>query len=214
MKKYIFLLLILVAYKAESFTYINGENVTLKRFISGSRLMKMQYNPLHAGDDQIGSDKRNFGIHNMSIEIPGYETVSLIDNGYCREPKLFTLFAQLFSKDNGFVQRNACVKYLPLSFGFKVDNDTLVVSTAVSKYSILAPFLTKSWISLQKKPNCCQELENKNIELLVKINGRAAAVSCKDILTVKNAAFDKARLLLLLNKYSFSFNRSVHFHKS
>ncbi|MBI2353213.1 hypothetical protein HYV11_03175 [Candidatus Dependentiae bacterium] len=186
MKKYIFLLLISVGYKIESFTYINGKDISLRTIVTGACYMPIDYNILNSGDGHLSEYKRYFGIHNMSITIPGYEKIDLIKDDVCFYPSLFTLLASVLPKNSFITQRWACVKYfLPLSFGFKVKNNELIVSSSIFRYAILAPFLTKENIPLVLSKNDEKILDGGNkITFTVSVNGRTVVVSEEEVVQI------------------------------
>ncbi|MFA5998757.1 MAG: hypothetical protein WC747_01930 [Candidatus Babeliales bacterium] len=178
-KKTIFIFASLfIFYKTDCF-YMNDEEITFKTIFTGSCATSIQYNILNNKDGSIGGDKRLFGIHNMTVEIPGYEVVHLIENDICLHPSLFTMASIFLSDDNVLVQRWACVKWiLPLSFGFKVENNSLNVFSSIWKYRFLAPLRAQKIIELVKKENFDEAQSLQGLMIKVTVNGRSV-VACQ-----------------------------------
>ena len=65
------------------FSYINGQGVSFKTILTGDCGTSVNYNILNDGKGEIGGVKRLYGIHNMSLEIPGYEVVHLVKDDVC-----------------------------------------------------------------------------------------------------------------------------------
>lgn len=170
--------LLFVAYKTDCF-YMNDEEVTFETIFTGSCSTSTEYNILNNKDGKIGGDKRLFGIHNMTIEIPGYEVVNLIENDICLHPSLFTMASIFLPDDNELVQKWACVKWvLPLSFGFKVENNSLNVFSSIWKYRFLAPLRAQKTIELVKKENFDEAQSLQGLMIKVTVNGRSV-VACQ-----------------------------------
>lgn len=168
------------------FTYSNDESITFKTILTGDRCTSVDYNIVNNQDGTIGGNIRLCGIHNMSIDIAGYETIHLVKNDVCKYPSLFTILSYVLRDDNMLVQRWSCVKWLlPLSFGFKIENGTLRIFSAITKYKILSPLRAKEIIPLIKKSDQNDiNTSHENLKITVSINGRSATVEQKTIVQI------------------------------
>ena len=122
----------------------------------------------------------------MSIEMQGFEVIDLVKNDICIYPHLFTILNNILSNNNIFVQRWACVKWcLPLSFGFKVENNMLYIVSSIWKYRILSILRAKETIPLIKKNNfSIDNTSNEHLKITVSINGRSVEVEQKTIVQI------------------------------
>lgn len=194
-KKIIFFVLFAFSFYHTDCSYMNGQDITFKTILTGDCCTSVDYNILNDGAGNIGGAKRVYGIHNMSIEIPGYEVVHLVKDDVCLHPNLFTMLNVFLSDNNFLVQRWACVKWhlpapfnfrqLPLSFGFQVQNDTLTVYSSIWKYRFLAPFRAKKVISLTKTAAWNAK---QNATIKVSVNGRSVVVEAKTIVQIYSAS--------------------------
>lgn len=198
MKKLVlFFALIGIYADVKSFSYMNGETISFRSILTGSCCTSIDYNIINAGDNSIGGFKRLFGIHDMSITIPGYEPVYLVREDVCLHPHLFTML-WLFGKNNPIVQRSACVKwFLPLSFGFKVQDDTLTIQSSIWKYRLLAPFRATAKISLVKslKFDIRQKQVDKKLPITVSVNGRTVIVDQKTVVQIYSLSALEAAII-------------------
>jgi hypothetical protein len=186
-----------------SCSYMNDKEITFRTILTGDCCTSIDYNILNDGDGHIGGVKRMYGIHNMFLTIPGYETVHLIKDDVCLHPYLFTILNNLFARDNMFVQRWACVKwFLPLSFGFKVENGLLTINSSIWKYKFLSLFRANETIQLVKNAKFDASIDDKDLTISVTVNGRTAEVAQKTVLQIYSlSALDPyavlARMLFL-----------------
>lgn len=187
-KKIVFFLFsFFVCSQTDCINYMNDQDVSFNTDLTGACVIPIYYNILNQGDGKIGGVKRLFGIHNMSVTVDGYETIDLIKDDVCMYPCLFTFLSNILSDHNMLVQRWACVKWgLPLSFGFKVENDTLVILSSIFKYRFLSLFRAQETVLLTKKIGA-KESADKDLLCFVSINGRSAVVAQKNVLQVINA---------------------------
>ena len=187
-------------YQTDCF-FINDEEVTFKKIITDSSVVSIHYNMINNKDGNIGGNKRLLGIHNMTVEVPGYEVVSLVENDVCLYPSLFTMLNILLSDDNVLVQRWACVKWLlPLSFGFKVENNSLTIFSSIWKYRFLAPLRAQKTIALVKKPNFNEVHPTQDITIVVTVNGRAVLATERTVVQIYSMLFiENSQHLLLAN---------------
>jgi len=182
-----FLLSLFVCFQTDCFNYMNDQDVSLRTVLTGDYVMSIYYNILNQGDGTLGGVRRWFGIHNMSVTVDGYEAIDLIKDDVCMYPRLFTLLSNILSDENVLVQRWSCVKWaLPLSFGFKVENDKLIIVSSIWKYRFLSLFRAKETILLTKKIET-KQLADKDLLCTVSINGRSAIVAQKTVLQVINS---------------------------
>lgn len=149
-------------------------------------LNDIDYNVVNDGKGSVGGDKRLYGIYNMSINIPGYQTVWLVKDDVCLHPHLFTILGNILSDDNMLVQRWACVKwFLPLSFGFQVRNNVLQIYSSIFKFKIVSLFRARETIYLTKEPNNTDKnVLDENLRITVSVNGRTAVVEQKTIVQI------------------------------
>lgn len=187
-KKIIWLLFITLFFdRADGFffNYMNDETVSFRTILTGDCATSIDYNIVNDKQGTIGGQIRLFGIHNMNLEIPGYETIHLIKNDVCLHPNLFTMLNVLFKDYNMLVQRWACVKwFMPLSFGFKVSHDVLTVSSSIYKYRALSWFRATKTIKLIKKIDVIDQVDDQNLTIKVSVNGRTAIVNQKTVLQI------------------------------
>lgn len=187
MKKFLFLVISLlsVSYEINCFKYINNRTVTPSTILTGDAATSVDYNILNAGNGDFSKHKRFFGIHNMCLEISGYEPVYLIKDDVCLYPRLFTLLSHFLSDDNMFVQRWACVKWVyPLSFGFSISHDKLTITSAIYKYKIVAPLCATKTIDLIKKSDSDVVCADSDLTVKVTVNGRTVQVAQKTALQI------------------------------
>ncbi len=164
---------------------MNDEKISFRTILTGNRATSIDYNVVNEQHGTIGGQIRLFGIHNMTLEIPGYERIDLIKDDVCLYPSLFTMLSFMFRDDNSLVQRWACVKWwLPLSFGFKVSKDALTVSSSIYKYRALSWCRAKKTIKLVKKIDVTQQADDQNLMVTVSVNGRSAIVDQKTVLQI------------------------------
>ena len=198
MKKLLLLALIGTCFEMKSLYYMNEEPISFRSIFTGKNCTSIDYNITNDGNGSVGGYKRLFGVHDMFISIPGYEPVYLIQEDVCFYPHLFTMLWFL-GKNNPLVQRFACVKWwLPLSFSFKVQNDTLTIQSSIWKYRYLAPFRATAKISLIKVL-LSSETQNKsldkNLPITVSVNGRTALVDQKTILQIYSLSAQQAAII-------------------
>lgn len=173
--------------------YMNDEEVTFKTIVTGEYVTSIHYNMLNGKDGNIGGDKRLFGIHNMTVEVQGYEVVRLVEDDICLHPSLFTMLNVFLSDDNELVQRWSCVKWLlPLSFGFKVENDSLVVFSSIWQYRFLSPFRAQKTIALVKKANFDNVQPAQDLMITVTVNGRTSLVSQRTVVQIYSTSSRQA----------------------
>jgi len=155
--------------------YINGKVVTPYALLTGRYVVKLDVDHSSYGshDEQdVALAKKTYGIHNMQIVVKGYEPVDLIKKDFCYYPKLFTLMAHMLPLENQVLQRWARIKYFhPLSFSFKVEQDTLKVSSALYRWKSVAPFLTEEIISLSPAGDISMSSQNRPVKVIV--NGKS-----------------------------------------
>lgn len=195
MKKQILMVLLLCSsvLKIESFTYINGQPISIVSLTADSCCEEIHYNILNSGNGVYSDQKRYFGIHNMSIDMPGYERVWLIKDDICLYPKLFTLVAQILPKNFFVTQRFACIQsslpvlplLLPLTLGFKLNDDVLTIFSSTFRYAMLAPFWTKEEISLVRKND---GKWSSTPTLAVSVNGTTVVVGVEKAVQLSNAS--------------------------
>lgn len=199
MKKLLLLFALVSAYAdVKSCSYINGEPISFRAILTGSSCTSLDYNIINAGDNSIGGFKRLFGIHEMSITISGYEPIYLVQEDVCLYPHLFTMLWFL-GKSSSIAQRSACVKWvLPLSFGFKVQDNTLTIQSAIWKYRFLAPFRATAKISLVKSAqfDIQQKQLDKNLPITVSVNGRTVVVTQKTIVQIFSSSALQAAAMI------------------
>ncbi len=189
--------------KIESFTYINGQPISIVSLTADSCCEEIHYNILSSGNGLYSDQKRFFGIHTMSIDIPGYERVWLIKDDICLYPKLFTLVAQILPKNFFVTQRFACIQsslpvlsglqsllpilplLLPLTLGFKLNDDVLTIFSSTFRYAMLAPFWTKEEISLVRKND---GKWSSTPTLTVSVNGTTVVVGVEKTVQLSNAS--------------------------
>lgn len=197
MKKFLFVYLMTTASLVRSdVLYINGKDISAKHVLQGSNLACLVYNELNSGkkEDSWGQ-KRYYGIHNMSVTIPGYEAVDLVKDDVCLYPNLFTFSSWFLDKDNSLVQRWSCVKYFsPLYFSFSVENDELVIKGSLWRYDVFPK------IGAQKVRLTKSEKTTSFDKVEVFINGRSVLLK-DEVLEIKNSLF------------SVSGGRAVHIQR-
>ncbi|MBP9765090.1 hypothetical protein KBD08_02020 [Candidatus Babeliales bacterium] len=165
-------------------SYMNDRKITWKTILTGDAATSIDYNIVNNGDGQFGGDIRVYGIHNMWIQVSGYERIDLMENDVCLEPHLFTTLGYFLPTDNIFTQRWACVKWsLPLSFGFNVENDTLHISSTIFKYRFLCLFKSNAHIPLVPEKDDAN-ISDQPTTITVSINGRTAVIEPKTILQI------------------------------
>ncbi len=181
----LFLSLLLCVGKMDSFYYMNSEPISFRSILTGSHCTSIDYNIVDAGDGSIGGYIRLLGVHDMVVSIPGYEPIVLIKEDVCEYPNLFTML-WMFGKGNPIVQRYACVKwFLPLSFGFKAENETLTIYSSIWKYRLLAPFRAKQIIPLVRSNEYTSELNaDKKALISVSVNGRSVEVNQRTVVQI------------------------------
>lgn len=187
-KKKLFLLFVFFnsCVDLKSYYYMNSEPISFRSILTGNNCTSVDYNILNAGDGSIGGFKRLFGVHEMSITIPGYEPVYLVQEDVCFYPNLFTMLWFL-GKNNPIVQRSGTVKwFLPLSFGFKVEDDNLIILSSIWKYRLLAPFRATAKISLVRSAgfDISQKQLDKDLSVIVSVNGRTVTVCQKTVVQI------------------------------
>ena len=186
-KKIFFIITLLFVKHSYAFlSYMNDEDISFKTIVTGDCCTSINYNIINNSDGNIGGKKRLYGIHNMSIEIQGFEVIDLVKNDICIYPHLFTILNNILSNNNIFVQRWECVKCcLPLSFGFKVENNMLYNVSSIWKYRILSILRAKETIPLIKKNNfSIDNTSNEHLKITVSINGRSVEVEQKTIVQI------------------------------
>ena len=172
-----------------SFSYMNGKDISLRTIITGACYANLDYNILNSGDGHLSEHKRYFGMHNFSVQIDGYETVHLIKDDVCQYPALFTLLGNILPQSFFVTQRWACVKwFLPLSFGFKIKNNQLIVYSSISRYSLLAPFLTTEKINLVKTNSKNQCVDSRDTKFVISLNGRTVVVGEEEVLKIYSSS--------------------------
>lgn len=185
-KSFIFIAVFFVS-KIESFSYMNGQDISVRSVLTDSCYASINYNILDSGDGHFSEHKRYFGIHNMTVAIPGYEVVYLIKDDVCLYPRLFTLLAKVLPKDFCVTQRWACIQSpLPLSLGFKIKDDVLIISASTYMYTILAPFLTTESISLVKSKDWKEGQDVRDATFTVTVNGLSVVVGAERVVQIKN----------------------------
>lgn len=192
-KLVLFLLSSFMVFQLNCLNYMNDEDISFATFLTGSRVKSIYYNILNNGDGTIGGARRFFGIHNMSVTVDGYETIDLIKDDVCMYPYLFTILSNFLSDNNIIVQRWACVKWLlPLSFGFKVENNHLTILSTILRYRFLSLCRAKETILLTEKMDV-QKSADKDLLCTVNINGQSVVVSQATVLQVTNSMMEYAR---------------------
>ncbi len=177
-KKTIFIFALLFVFYQTNCSDVNDERITLKTMLTSNNVTSINYNTGKNMNGSYGGDKRLWGIHNMTIEVQGYESVSLIENDICLHPSLFTMSSILWPDDHMLVQRWACVKwFFPLSFGFKVENNSLTIFSSIWKYRLLSPFRAQKTINLTQKINFEQAQSSQDSIVTVTVNDHAAVVT-------------------------------------
>lgn len=189
MLKYVMsILLCFGASHIHSFSYMNGKDVSLRTIMTEACYVNLDYNILNSGDGHLSEHKRYFGMHNFSVQIDGYETVHLIKDDVCQYPELFTMLGSVLPQNFFLTQRWACVKWLlPLSFGFKIRNNQLIVYSSIFSYSFLAPFLTTEKIDLVKTNSKSQCIDSRDAKFVVSVNGRTVVVGEEEVVQVHNS---------------------------
>jgi len=175
MKKYIVFLALISNFIHSS--YMNDQAISFRTILTGDCATSIDYNILNKGDGSIGGQIRLYGIHNMSVTVEGYEKIDLIKDDVCLYPYLFTILGSVLWNDNMFVQRWACVKWwMPLTFGFKINNNRLTILSSITKYKLLSPLRAKEVFDLIPTStfDSCINDEDRNITVFV--NGRSAVV--------------------------------------
>lgn len=177
-------------------SYMNDEGISFKTILTGDRCTSIDYNILSDAQGHIGGDRRILGIHDMSIEIPGYEVVHLVKDDVCLHPSLFTMLSLLFRDDNMFVQRWACVKwYMPLSFGFKVRKGELKIMSSIWKYRFLSWLRAEKWIELVKTSSFDEKKRDKDLTITVSVNGRTVVVEQKTVVQIYSMSAIQASII-------------------
>lgn len=189
MKKLIilFFVFVCISLRVEPISYTNGEYISLGTIITDSSYAQIDYNILNVGDGCLSEYKRYFGIHNMTIDIPGYERVWLVKDDICRYPKLFTLVAKILPENFFVTQRWACIQsFLPLTLAFKIKDGVLVITASTFKYSVLAPFLTTETIPLKKSKDWTEEPCMHHAKFMVSVNGTTVVVGEERVVQLQN----------------------------
>ncbi len=211
-KLVVFLLSCFMVSRLQCYKYMNDQEVSFKEILAGLFVASIDYNIFNNGDGTIGGARRLYGIHNMSVTIDGYESIVLVKDDVCLYPHLFTILSKIipenypqlfkilgnvFPDTDALVQRWACVKWiLPLSFSFKIENDRLIILSSISKYKFLTLFRAKETIALVKSSDS-NVLEDENLFITVKINGRSATVSQKTVLQLYSLSSLQHQLQIL-----------------
>lgn len=181
MKRQFFLLFLLCVgfARVEGLSYINGKDISIRSLLIGCYVAKLEYAMLDAGDEDhsIGSKQRYFGIHNMQVRVTGCEPIDLIKDDACHYPHLFTILGTITPeclKYNWITQRWACVKYwFSLFFGFKLKDNELKITSALSKYRVLAPCMSSETFQLNVLD---KSIHPKDRKIEVVVNGKVVGV--------------------------------------
>ena len=190
MNKLIYFLLIFFSIEIKTFfNYMNDTPISFKSELTGDAAAYLDYNILNNGDGGIGGDIRVCGIHNMSVTVQGYETIDLIKNDVCLYPNLFTILGSILWNSNVLVQRWACVKwFLPLYFGFKLQENELIIFSSLSQSRIFSPLRAKKVISLVQAYDFNPYISDQDRDIKIYVNGRMVVIKPKAYLCMYSSS--------------------------
>lgn len=183
-KRAIILMIALILMELNCLDYISDAPITPTSVLTGNNVQFLNYNHFNNGNGKLGT-KRFFGFHNITVNIPGYEPVSLFKDDETEYPENFTLLNKFLSKDNKLTQRWAAIKWiLPLSMAFKVENNQLIVKSSIYPWKIATRYLQSTKIPLT--PNG-EKINHDTINLTV--NGRTVVVNPQQVTRLNNSLF-------------------------
>lgn len=171
--------------KVDAFCYMNDQLQTFRSYLTGDCAAYLDYNICNNGDGAIGGKIRLYGIHNMSVTVQGYKTIDLVKDDVCFYPNLFTILGSILWDSNMFVQRWACVKwFMPLFFGFKLDQKKLTVFSSLSDYRILSVCRASRVINLIPDETFDPSIADEDRNIVIYVNGRATIIKPKTYISV------------------------------
>jgi hypothetical protein len=195
-----FSLVLLSASFSYGFRYMNDQSITIKSILTGDFCTSIDYNILNngVGNCNLGGDIRTYGIHNVWVQVEGFERVDIVKNDVCFYPHLFTILGYFLPKNSMFTQRWATVKWFwPLTFSLKVNQGKLDISSTITKYRALSLF--RSCESIELKPIKDQQVQKPESECMItfSINGRAVVVEPKTMVQIYSlSALDPCAILV------------------